>query len=112
KQEAPEIKKVSAIDEKEPYDPKNDLKNYQYPSIDLLETHGEERIVQDASELEMNKVRIEETLKNYDIGIQKIYATVGPTVTLYEIIPDPGVRISRIKNLEDDIALSLAALGI
>lgn len=109
---APEIQKVSAIDEKEPYDPKNDLRDYKYPSLDLLETHGEERIVQDASELEMNKVKIEETLKNYDIGIQKIYATVGPTVTLYEIIPDPGVRISRIKNLEDDIALSLAALGI
>ncbi len=112
KQPEPEVKKVSAIDEKEPYDPKNDLRDYKYPSIDLLEKHGEERIVQDASELEMNKVKIEETLKNYDIGIQKIYATVGPTVTLYEIIPDPGVRISRIKNLEDDIALSLAALGI
>lgn len=96
----------------EPYDPVIDLPNYKYPSLDLLEAHGSEQIVQDASELETNKNKIEETLRNYDIGIQKIYATVGPTVTLYEIIPDPGVRISRIKNLEDDIALSLAALGI
>lgn len=103
---------VTSIEEKEPIDPTNDLRDYQYPSIDLLETHGSEQIIQDASELEANKNKIEETLKNYDIGIQKIYATVGPTVTLYEIIPDPGVRISRIKNLEDDIALSLAALGI
>lgn len=95
-----------------PYDPIIDLPNYKYPSLDLLETHGGEQIVQDATELESNKNKIEETLGNYDIGIQKIYATVGPTVTLYEIIPDPGVRISRIKNLEDDIALSLAALGI
>lgn len=96
----------------EPYDPVIDLPSYKYPSLDLLETHGSDHIVQDASELENNKNKIEETLKNYDIGIQKIYATVGPTVTLYEIIPDPGVRISRIRNLEDDIALSLAALGI
>lgn len=95
-----------------PYDPVIDLPNYKYPTLDLLETHGSDKIVQDASELEDNKIKIEETLRNYDIGIQKIYATVGPTVTLYEIIPDPGVRISRIKNLEDDIALSLAALGI
>ncbi len=66
----------------------------------------------DAEELEANKNQIIETLKNYDIAIQRIAATVGPTVTLYEIVPAPGVRISRIKNLEDDIALSLAALGI
>ncbi len=95
-----------------PYDPVIDLPNYKYPTLDLLEEHGSEHIIQDASELENNKIKIEETLKNYDIGIQRIFATVGPTVTLYEIIPDPGVRISRIKNLEDDIALSLAALGI
>jgi len=95
-----------------PYDPVIDLPNYKFPTLDLLETHGTEQIIQDASELESNKNKIEETLKNYDIGIQKIYATVGPTVTLYEIIPEKGVRISRIKNLEDDIALSLAALGI
>lgn len=105
-------KSVSPKVTQAPYDPVIDLPNYKYPTLDLLEMHGSEQIVQDASELEANKNKIEETLKNYDIGIQKIYATVGPTVTLYEIIPDPGVRISRIKNLEDDIALSLAALGI
>lgn len=105
-------KTVSTVLESEPYDSKNDLRDYKYPEIDLLETHGSDQIIQDAGELESNKNKIEETLRNYDIGIRKIYATVGPTVTLYEIIPDPGVRISRIKNLEDDIALSLAALGI
>ena len=94
------------------YDPVLDIKDYKYPTLDLLETHGSEKIVHDAEELEANKTQIIETLKNYDIAIQKISATVGPTVTLYEIIPAPGVRISRIKNLEDDIALSLAALGI
>ncbi|MEO8412794.1 MAG: DNA translocase FtsK [Ginsengibacter sp.] len=96
----------------QPYDPILDLRNYKFPGIDLLEAHGSEKIVQDVAELETNKNQIINTLKNYDIEIQKIYATVGPTVTLYEIVPAPGVRISRIKNLEDDIALSLAALGI
>lgn len=95
-----------------PYDPVLDLRDYKYPVLDLLENHGIDKIVQDADELENNKNQIINTLKNYDIQIQKIYATVGPTVTLYEIIPAAGVRISRIKNLEDDIALSLAALGI
>lgn len=95
-----------------PYDPVLDLRDYKYPSLDLLENHGSEKIVQDANELENNKNQIISTLKNYDITIQRISATVGPTVTLYEIIPAAGVRISRIKNLEDDIALSLAALGI
>ena len=95
-----------------PYDPILDLRDYKYPQLDLLEAHGSERIVQDPAELEANKNQIISTLKNYDINIQKISATVGPTVTLYEIIPAAGVRISRIKNLEDDIALSLAALGI
>jgi len=95
-----------------PYDPVLDLRDYKYPVLDLLENHGSDKIVQDANELENNKNQIINTLKNYDIQIQKIYATVGPTVTLYEIIPAAGVRISRIKNLEDDIALSLAALGI
>jgi S-DNA-T family DNA segregation ATPase FtsK/SpoIIIE len=95
-----------------PYDPILDLRDYKYPLIDLLANHGSDKIVQDADELENNKNQIINTLKNYDIQIQKIYATVGPTVTLYEIIPAAGVRISRIKNLEDDIALSLAALGI
>lgn len=95
-----------------PYDPILDLRDYTYPKLDLLETYGNEKIVQDATELQANKDQIINTLKNYDISIQKISATVGPTVTLYEIIPAAGVRISRIKNLEDDIALSLAALGI
>lgn len=94
------------------YDPILDLRDYLYPSIDLLEAHGSEKIVQDAAELQANKDQIINTLKNYDISIQRISATVGPTVTLYEIIPAAGVRISRIKNLEDDIALNLAALGI
>lgn len=113
-QSQPEVrtKKEGLPPDTQPYDPKDDLRDYKYPTIDLLEDHGDERIVQDASELEANKNKIEETLGNYNIGIQKIYATVGPTVTLYEIIPDPGVRISKIRNLEDDIALSLAALGI
>lgn len=95
-----------------PYDPILDLRDYKYPNLDLLEVYGNEKIVQDAAELQANKDQIINTLKNYDISIQKISATVGPTVTLYEIIPAAGVRISRIKNLEDDIALSLAALGI
>ena len=94
------------------YEPTLDLRDYKYPSLDLLEAHGSEKIVQDPSELEANKNQILSTLKNYDISIAKISATVGPTVTLYEIVPAAGVRISRIKNLEDDIALSLAALGI
>ncbi|MCW3081775.1 DNA translocase FtsK [Segetibacter sp.] len=95
-----------------PYDPMLDLRDYKYPPLELLETHGSEKIVHDPIELENNKNQIIATLKNYDIAIQRIAATVGPTVTLYEIVPAPGVRISRIKNLEDDIALSLAALGI
>lgn len=94
------------------YDATLDLKDYKYPTLDLLETHGSEKIVHDPQELETHKNQIIATLKNYDIAIQRIAATVGPTVTLYEIVPAPGVRISRIKNLEDDIALSLAALGI
>jgi len=117
-----EIKEASETEEEIPvvtpgklftkYDVTLDLKDYKYPSLDLLETHGSEKIVHDPQELETNKNQIIATLKNYDIAIQRIAATVGPTVTLYEIVPAPGVRISRIKNLEDDIALSLAALGI
>jgi S-DNA-T family DNA segregation ATPase FtsK/SpoIIIE len=98
--------------ELEPYEPTLDLRDYKYPTLDLLENHGTDKIIQDTAELESNKNQILNTLKHYDIDIQKIFATVGPTVTLYEIVPAPGVRISRIKNLEDDIALSLAALGI
>ncbi|CAN5533822.1 DNA translocase FtsK [soil metagenome] len=106
----PGIKKHIGLDT--PFDPILDLRDYKYPTIELLEEHGSEKIEQDPNELETNKNQIINTLKNYDISIQKISATVGPTVTLYEIIPAAGVRISRIKNLEDDIALSLAALGI
>ena len=95
-----------------PYEPTLDLRDYKYPGLELLETHGSEKIIQDPNELENNKNQIIATLRNYSIEIQKISATVGPTVTLYEIVPAAGVRISRIKNLEDDIALSLAALGI
>ncbi len=107
----PEEKTPESVKSK-PYDPILDLRDYKFPTLDLLENHGSEKIVQDPQELENNKIQIINTLKNYDISIQKISATVGPTVTLYEIIPAAGVRISRIKNLEDDIALSLAALGI
>lgn len=94
------------------FDPIADLKGYKYPSLDLMAQHSGEKIVMDQHELEANKTQIIKTLQNYDIDIQKIFATVGPTVTLYEIVPAAGVRISRIKNLEDDIALSLSALGI
>ena len=94
------------------YDPKLDLSKYQLPEIDLLDEHGSGNISVDKDELENNKDRIIETLLNYKINISKIKATIGPTVTLYEIIPAAGVRISKIKNLEDDIALSLSALGI
>jgi S-DNA-T family DNA segregation ATPase FtsK/SpoIIIE len=111
--EVPKEKIVSAVGSlTTKYDATLDLKNYKYPHINLLETHGSEKIVQDPEELETYKNQIIATLKNYDIAIQRISATVGPTVTLYEIVPAPVVRISRIKNLEDDIALSLAALGI
>ncbi len=94
------------------YDPKLDLSTYALPSIDLLKDYGGKIGTVDKSELEANKNNIVQTLQNYKIEISKIMATVGPTVTLYEIVPAPGVRISKIKNLEDDIALSLAALGI
>ena len=94
------------------YDPKADLSAYVFPEIDLLEKHGNDSITINNEELQANKDRILDTLKNYSIEIEKIKATIGPTVTLYEIVPAPGVRISKIKNLEDDIALSLSALGI
>ncbi|MDN3723729.1 DNA translocase FtsK 4TM domain-containing protein [Aequorivita sp. SDUM287046] len=95
------------------FDPKLELSNYKFPSIELLRDHTSGGgITIDQEELEENKNRIVETLNNYKIGIANIKATVGPTVTLYEIVPDAGIRISKIKNLEDDIALSLSALGI
>ena len=96
----------------EPYDPTLDLRNYKYPELRLLQNYEEENMEVDRSELEANKDQIIKTLLDYKIEIIKIRATIGPTVTLYEIIPAPGVKISKIKNLEDDIALSLSALGI
>lgn len=94
------------------FDPTLELSNFQFPPLDLLKKYDVEGIKIDQQELEDNKNKIVETLNNYKIGIQTIKATIGPTVTLYEIVPDAGIRISKIKNLEDDIALSLAALGI
>jgi S-DNA-T family DNA segregation ATPase FtsK/SpoIIIE len=94
------------------YDPTLDLPNYQYPPVELLSEYQTDKVQVSVEELEANKDRIVETLANYSIGIASIKATIGPTVTLYEIIPEAGVRISKIKNLEDDIALSLSALGI
>jgi S-DNA-T family DNA segregation ATPase FtsK/SpoIIIE len=96
----------------EPYDPTLELSSYEPPELELLLEYPEDKIQIDRAEVEANKDQIIETLLNYKIEITKIRATIGPTVTLYEIIPKPGIRISRIKNLEDDIALSLSALGI
>ena len=98
----------------EDYDPRKDLSFYQFPTLDLLNDYPakEANEEQMRKELTEKKVRIEQTLNNFGISIKNITATVGPTVTLYEIVPAEGVRISKIKNLEDDIALSLAALGI
>jgi len=94
------------------FDPTLELSNYQFPSLDLLKKYSTESITINQEELEEYKNKIVETLNNYNIGIASIKATIGPTVTLYEIVPEAGVRISKIKNLEDDIALSLSALGI
>ncbi len=94
------------------FDPKLELSDFKLPPLDLLKNYGDEDNVVDREELEDNKKRIVETLANYNIEIAKIQATIGPTVTLYEIVPAAGVRISKIKGLQDDIALSLAALGI
>lgn len=100
------------VDEFGEYDPELELSHYKYPELKHLIEYDNENISIDRTELEQNKNKIVETLNNYKIEISKIKATIGPTVTLYEIIPAPGVRISKIKNLEDDIALSLSALGI
>ena len=94
------------------FDPTLELSKYQFPPLDLLKKYDSEGITIDQNELEENKNKIVDTLNNYNIGISNIKATIGPTVTLYEIVPNAGVRISKIKNLEDDIALSLSALGI
>ena len=94
------------------FDPTLDLSNYKYPTIDLLKEYSSGGITINQEELEENKNKIVETLRNYKIEIAQIKATVGPSVTLYEIVPEAGIRISKIKSLEDDIALSLSALGI
>ena len=94
------------------FDPTLDLSNYKYPTIDLLKEYSTGGITINQEELEENKNRIVDTLRNYKIEIAQIKATVGPSVTLYEIVPEAGIRISKIKSLEDDIALSLSALGI
>ncbi|WP_397362567.1 DNA translocase FtsK [Olleya sp. R77988] len=94
------------------FDPTLELGNYKFPTLDLLKKYDNEGVTINQEELEENKNKIVETLNNYKIGIASIKATIGPTVTLYEIVPEAGVRISKIKNLEDDIALSLSALGI
>jgi S-DNA-T family DNA segregation ATPase FtsK/SpoIIIE len=100
------------IDHSEPYDPTLDLSGYKTPSLELLVDHSSDNVQMDRAELDANKDQIIKTLLDYKIEITKIRATIGPTVTLYEIVPAPGVRISKIKNLEDDIALTLSALGI
>jgi S-DNA-T family DNA segregation ATPase FtsK/SpoIIIE len=101
-----------AVEELEQYDPTLDLGTYKFPDLFLLNELRQSDVQVTKEELEQNKDKIVETLINFKIGISSIKATIGPTVTLYEIVPDAGVKISRIKNLEDDIALSLSALGI
>jgi DNA segregation ATPase FtsK/SpoIIIE, S-DNA-T family len=111
-QKVAEEKTAEEVENLDPYDPTLDLPKYKYPTLDLLNEYDLQKVTVSRQELEENKNKIVETLVNFKIGIQEIKATIGPTVTLYEIVPDPGVKISKIKNLEDDIALSLAALGI
>jgi S-DNA-T family DNA segregation ATPase FtsK/SpoIIIE len=111
--EEKDIKAEKLVKDFGEFDPKLELGSYKFPPLELLEAHGAAGgITINQEELEENKNRIVSTLKNYKIGIAQIKATIGPTVTLYEIVPEAGIRISKIKNLEDDIALSLAALGI
>jgi len=109
---AGEEKTAEEVENLDAYDPTLDLPHYKYPTLDLLNEYDIQKVTVSRQELEDNKNKIVETLINFKIGIQEIKATIGPTVTLYEIVPEPGVKISKIKNLEDDIALSLAALGI
>lgn len=107
-----ETKDEETASTQENYDPTLDLGSYKYPTLDLLNDYDSGHVKVTKEELEQNKDKILETLVNFKIGISSIKATIGPTVTLYEIVPEAGVKISKIKNLEDDIALSLAALGI
>jgi S-DNA-T family DNA segregation ATPase FtsK/SpoIIIE len=107
-----EEEKIVSDKKIENYDPTLDLSTYKYPPLDLLTEYEPSKVQVTKEELEANKDKIVETLSHYNIGIASIKATIGPTVTLYEIVPDAGIRISKIKSLEDDIALSLAALGI
>ncbi|MBX2964123.1 MAG: DNA translocase FtsK [Cyclobacteriaceae bacterium] len=100
------------VEDKGQYDPTLDLSNYKFPPLELLNEYDTSKVQVTQEELNQNKDRIVATLTNFKIGISSIKATIGPTVTLYEIVPDAGIKISRIKNLEDDIALSLSALGI
>ncbi len=100
------------VDEQGAYDPTLELSHYKFPPLELLREYEVGKVQVTQEELNQNKDRIVATLVNFKIGIQSIKATIGPTVTLYEIVPDAGIKISRIKNLEDDIALSLSALGI
>ena len=112
-EEESDVKAKKLVKDFGEFDPKLELGNYKFPPINLLDPHGiSGGITINQEELEENKNKIVATLKNYKIGIAQIKATIGPTVTLYEIVPEAGIRISKIKNLEDDIALSLAALGI
>ncbi len=117
-EEVKEPVKILPVQEEEelaalaPYDPTKDLSEYEYPDLELLEDYADRKVTIDRAELEANKNQIVETLSHYKISITGIRATIGPTVTLYEIIPQPGTKIKSIKNLENDIALSLAALGI
>ncbi len=108
----PTPKQQQPIEYQGPYDPTLELSHYEHPVTMLLDDYSDQKVEVDRAELETNKDQIIATLLNYKIEIVKIKATIGPTVTLYEIVPAPGVRISKIKSLEDDIALSLAALGI
>src|SRR5690606_7304813 len=112
-------KKEEVVDEDEftgegmeEYDPTLELSGFKFPTLELLEEHNSGNAEVSNEELLANKNKIVETLRHYKIEITKIRATIGPTITLYEIVPAPGIRIAKIKNLEDDIALSLAALGI
>lgn len=100
------------VEEKGEYDPTLDLRDYKFPPLELLNEYDSEKVQVTQEELNQNKDKIVATLTNFKIGITSIKATIGPTVTLYEIVPDAGIKISRIKSLEDDIALSLSALGI